>query len=155
MTKNQFKSLLTDKDILKKQNIIMNLPKEDREKVILQCGQMLLDSGYINERYIEGMIKRDNSFSTAIGNYIAIPHGEEGYKQDIISAGMVVLTYPDGIDWHGSIVYLVIGIAAKGDEHLDILGNIVDHLETGEDTINLVNNAGVDEVYRMLTGGLV
>ena len=139
-------------EILKKENIILNQPKADRENVIFRCGQMLLDSGFINERYIEGMIKRDNSFSTAIGNYIAIPHGEEDYKKDIISAGMVVLTYPEGIDWHGSTVYLVIGIAAKGDEHLDILGNIVDHLETGEDTIHLVKNAGIDEVYKMLTG---
>jgi len=139
-------------EILKRENIILNQPKADREKVIFRCGQMLLDSGYINERYIEGMIKRDNFFSTAIGNNIAIPHGEEDYKNDIISAGIVVITYPDGIDWHGNHVYLVIGIAAKGDEHLDILGNIVDCLETGEDTIHLVKNAGVDEVFKILTG---
>jgi mannitol/fructose-specific phosphotransferase system IIA component len=139
-------------EILKRENIILNQPKTGREKVILRCGQMLLDSGYINERYIEGMIKRDNAFSTGIGNHIAIPHGEEDYKKDIISAGIMVLTYPDGIDWHGSPVYLVIGIAAKGDEHLDILGNIVDHIETGDDTIRLIKNAGVDEIYNMLNG---
>ena len=139
-------------EILKRENILLNQPKADRENIILRCGQMLLDSGYINERYIEGMIKRDNSYSTAIGNYIAIPHGEEDYKKDIINSGIVVLTFPDGIDWHGNLVYLVIGIAAKGDEHMDILGNIVDHFETGEDTINLVKNAGIDEIYKMLTG---
>jgi len=32
------------------------------------------------------------------------------------------------------------------------MGNLVDHLETGEDTIKLVKNADVDEVYRMLSG---
>jgi PTS system mannitol-specific IIA component/PTS system mannitol-specific IIC component len=32
----------------------------------------------------------------------------------------------------------VIGIAARGDEHLDIMGNIVDNLETGEDVRKLV-----------------
>jgi mannitol/fructose-specific phosphotransferase system IIA component len=137
-------------EILKRENIRLNQPKAAREEVIFQCGQMLLDSGYIHGRYIEGMIKRDNAFSTAIGNYIAIPHGEAEYKKDIIHTGFVVLAYPEGIDWHGIPVYLVIGIAAKGDEHLDILGNIVDCLETGEDTINLVKNAGVDEVYTML-----
>ena len=138
-------------EILKRENIILNQPKVDREKIIQRCGRLLLDSGYIKERYIEGMIKRDNAFSTAIGNHIAIPHGENDYKQDIISAGMVVLTYPEGIDWHGSTVYLVVGIAAKGDEHLDILGNIVEHFETGEDTINIVKSAGVDEVFKMLS----
>jgi mannitol/fructose-specific phosphotransferase system IIA component len=49
-------------------------------------------------------------------------------------------------------VYLVIGIAAKGDEHLDIMGNVVDHLDTGEDTIRLVKTADVDEIYNMLRG---
>jgi len=141
--------------ILKRENIILNQPKTDREKVVLRCGQMLLASGYVNERYIEGMLKRENAFSTSIGNHIAIPHGEDDYKKDIISAGMVVLTYPDGIEWNGSTVYFVVGIAAKGDEHLDILGNIVDIFETEEDTINLVKNAGIDEVYTLLNGNNV
>jgi mannitol/fructose-specific phosphotransferase system IIA component len=140
-------------DILKKENIVLNQPKTDRETVIRRCGRMLVDSGYANEQYIEGMIKRDNSFSTGIGNFIAIPHGEEACKKDIISTGIVVLTFPEGIDWHGTPVYLVIGIAAKGDEHLDIMGNVVDHLDTGEDTIRLVQTAGIDEIHKMLSGG--
>jgi mannitol/fructose-specific phosphotransferase system IIA component len=139
-------------DILKKENIVLNQSKTDRETVIRRCGRMLVDSGYANEHYIEGMLKRDNSFSTGIGNFIAIPHGEEAYKKDIISTGIVVLTFPEGIDWHGTPVYLVIGIAAKGDEHLDIMGNVVDHLDTGEDTIKLVKTARVEEIYNMLRG---
>lgn len=139
--------------MLKKENIVLNQPKTDRETVIRRCGRMLVDSGYANENYIEGMVKRDNSFSTGIGNFIAIPHGEEAYKKDIITTGIVVLSYPEGIDWHGTPVYLVIGIAAKGDEHLDIMGNVVDALETGDDVLKLVKNASVDEVYRMLSGG--
>ncbi|MDR2898014.1 MAG: PTS sugar transporter subunit IIA [Spirochaetaceae bacterium] len=140
-------------EILIKENIILNQSSTDREAVIRRCGQMLFDSGYVAEGYIEGMLKRDNSFSTGIGNFIAIPHGEEAYKKDIIKTGIVVLTFPDGIDWQGSTVYLVIGIAAKGDEHLDILGNVVDHLDTGDDTLRLVKNANVDEFYEMLAGG--
>jgi mannitol/fructose-specific phosphotransferase system IIA component len=143
---------MADLPMLKKQNIILNQSKVDREEVILRCGRMLVDSGYAGERYIEGMIKRDNSFSTGIGNFIALPHGEEAYKTDILSTGIVVLTYPDGIDWHGNPVYLVIGIAAKGDEHLDIMGNIVDSLDTGDDVIKLVKNADVDAVYKMFCG---
>jgi mannitol/fructose-specific phosphotransferase system IIA component len=143
---------MADLPMLKKENIILNQSKADREEVIRRCGRMLVDSLYANERYIEGMIKRDNSFSTGIGNFIALPHGEEAYKADILSTGIVVLTYPDGIDWHGSPVYLVIGIAAKGDEHLDIMGNVVDSLDTGDDVINLVKTADIDAVYKMFCG---
>jgi mannitol/fructose-specific phosphotransferase system IIA component len=138
--------------ILRKENILLNQPTADREEVILRCGRMLVDSGYANERYIEGMIKRDNSFSTGIGNFIALPHGEEAYKADILATGIVVFTYPEGIDWHGSPVYLVIGIAAKGDEHLDIMGNVVDNLDTGDDVIKLVKTGDIEAVYKIFCG---
>jgi mannitol/fructose-specific phosphotransferase system IIA component len=141
--------------MLKKENIVLNQPKAEREDVIRRCGKMLVDSAYVKERYIEGMVKRDNSFSTCVGNHIALPHGEEAYKVDILATGIVVLTYPDGIDWHGVPVYLVIGIAAQGDEHLDIMGNIVEQLETGDDVIRLVKEGDVDAVYKMLCGGAV
>jgi mannitol/fructose-specific phosphotransferase system IIA component len=138
--------------VLKKENILLNQPKADREDVIRRCGKMLVDSGYAKERYIEGMVKRDDSFSTCIGNHIALPHGEEAYKVDIVSTGIVALTYPDGIDWRGTTVYLVIGIAARGDEHLDIMGNVVDALDTPEDTVKLVKEGDIDAVYKMLCG---
>lgn len=138
---------------MKKENILLNQPPADRETVIKKAGRLLVDSGYAEEEYIEGMLKRDANFSTGIGNFIAIPHGEESAKKHILKTGMVVLTYPEGIDWHGKTVYLVIGIAAKGDEHLDIMGNIVDHLDTGDDTIKLVKTATVDEIHKALAGG--
>ncbi|MFP3040242.1 PTS sugar transporter subunit IIA [Treponema primitia] len=139
-------------EMLKKENLLMNQPKADREDVIRRCGRMLVDSGYAAEHYIEGMIKRDNSFTTCIGNHIALPHGEEAYKVDIISTGIVALAFPEGIDWQGTVVYLVIGIAAKGDEHLDIMGNVVDKLETGDDVKKLVREGTVDDMYVMLCG---
>ncbi|AEF85941.1 pts system mannitol-specific eiicba component [Treponema primitia ZAS-2] len=141
--------------MLRKENILLNQPKADRESIIRRCGRMLVDSGYANERYIEGMVKRDNSFTTYIGNYIALPHGEEAYKVDIIATGIVVLAFPEGIDWQGTLAYLVIGIAAKGDEHIDIMGNVVDNLETGDDVEKLVREGTVEDVYKMLAGASV
>ena len=63
-------------DILERTNIITGLSPEPHEDVIRRCGKMLAESGYVKERYIEGMLARDRGFSTAIGNMIAIPHGE-------------------------------------------------------------------------------
>ena len=138
-------------DILTKHNIVTGLSPEPHEGVIRRCGKMLVDSGYVQESYIDGMIARDRSFSTAIGNMIAIPHGEETYKKDIISTGIVVLTYPDGLVWGEETVKLVVGIAAKGNEHLSILGRIADAFEAEEDVETVVHNADKDEIYRMLT----
>jgi mannitol/fructose-specific phosphotransferase system IIA component len=139
--------------ILKRSNIVIGLPLEGHEDVILRTGRMLVESGYVAERYIEGMIARDRAFSTAIGNLIAIPHGEKEYKDDILETGIVVLTYPDGIPWGENTVKLVVGIAAKGDEHLSILSRIVNALEDEASTEKLVAEGNADKIYSLLTEG--
>ncbi|MDR0397254.1 MAG: PTS sugar transporter subunit IIA [Oscillospiraceae bacterium] len=140
------------KEIIKRENIVVGLPAEPHESAIRRCGKMLVDAGYVKPRYVEGMIARDRGFSTAIGNYIAIPHGEKEYKNDILKTGLSILTYPDGVDWGGQKVYLVIGIAAQGEEHLGILENIVDKLEDGDDVLALVNAGDVDAILATLAG---
>jgi mannitol/fructose-specific phosphotransferase system IIA component len=140
------------KEIITRENIVVGLPSEAHEESIKRCGKMLVDAGYVNPRYVEGMIARDRSFSTAIGNYIAIPHGEKEYKEEINKTGLVVLTYPEGIQWGDQEVYLVIGIAAKGDEHLEILENIVGKLEEGDDVLALVAAASPDAILETLAG---
>ncbi len=52
------------------------------------------------------------------------------------------MTYPEGISWNGDTVKLVVGIASKGDEHLEILGRIVAIAASDADTDALV--AGAD-----------
>lgn len=133
--------------ILEKSNIIIGCETEDHEDAIRRCGNMLVESGYANEKYIEGMIARDRGFSTAIGNLIAIPHGEKEYKDQIIRTGIVVCTYPDGIEWNSEIVKLVIGIAAKGDEHLGILEQIVEVFEDESDVEAIVAASSIDKIY--------
>lgn len=138
-------------EILRKDNIITGLAPEPHEDVIRRCGKMLVDSGYVNEKYIEGMIARDRNFSTAIGNLIAIPHGEIAYKSEILNTGLVVLTYPGGVEWNGEIVKLVVGIAAKGGEHLEILERIVEAFEEEKDVEAVVQNADTGSIHRILT----
>jgi mannitol/fructose-specific phosphotransferase system IIA component len=137
-------------EILTKENIILNLPKESSNDVIRRAGRLLVESGYARERYIEGMLARDKQLSVAIGNCIAIPHGEAAYKQEIIETGLVVFTYPEAIDWNGQPVHIVIGIAAKGGEHNDILGNIVDIFDTEDDVKNFLAIGDKEKIHAML-----
>jgi mannitol/fructose-specific phosphotransferase system IIA component len=64
-------------EMFKMENIILGLPSEDSDDVIRRCGKMLVENGYAQEKYVEGMLARDHSFSCGIGNFIAIPHGEK------------------------------------------------------------------------------
>jgi len=136
--------------ILEKSNIIMGCENGSRDEAIRSCGEMLVAGGYVKEGYIDGMFERDKGFSTAIGNAIAIPHGVKECKKDIIRTGLVVRAYPGGIDWNGQRVKLVIGIAAGGDEHLGILGKIVEAFEDESAVDAIVASGDADAVYALL-----
>ncbi len=138
-------------EMLTVNDVILNQATESPEDAIKRSGELLVKAGYAEEKYIEGMILRDQSFSVAIGNLIAIPHGELAYKAAVKKTGLSVITYPDGIDWNGTPVKLVIGIAANGDEHMEILENIVDVLEEEEDVENLIAKNSKEAIIEAFT----
>lgn len=122
------------------------------EEAIRRCGELMVESGYVEEAYIQGMLDREASFSVAIGNHVAIPHGTNDVKPLIKRSGMVVMTYPKGISWNGDTVKLVVGIASKGDEHLEILGRIVAIAASDADTDALVAGADAEGLFKKLNG---
>ncbi len=138
--------------MLKAENIILGQTAEAKENIIRRCGAMLHAGGYVEEEYIESMIARDAGFSVAIGNLIAIPHAEKEAACHIKKTGLCVITYPDGLDWDGTTVKLVIGIAALGDEHLEILSNIVEVLEEESDVEALIAANDKDKIIETFTG---
>jgi len=116
--------------ILSERNILLGLSGESKEEAINRAGDLLEENGYITDRYIKGMMQRDEVATTYIGNGVAIPHGVNEVKNEIKKTGIVFLQYPDGIDYgDGNTAYLVIGIAGKGDEHLEIISNLAISLE--------------------------
>ena len=138
--------------MLDKGNIIVNCPSEGVIEAITRSGKLLVNAGYATHRYIEGMIKRNDSLSVAIGCSIAIPHGDNEYKSEILHTGLVVCAYPEGIDWDGENVNLVIGIAALGNQHIDILGRIATYFgEDQEAATRLAKSGDVEEIYKILT----
>jgi mannitol PTS system EIIA component len=138
-------------ELLQKKNILINCRAKEKEAVIREVGQILYDSGYVEASYIEGMLERENTFSTNIGNGIAIPHGVEAAKSKIKNSGIAVMVFPEGTLWNNEKVNIVIGIAAKGEEHLDILANIADKLST-EKAVEDMLHSSADEIYNIFTG---
>lgn len=120
----------TPKEILLKSNILLNQASVSKEEAIRFAGELLLKSGYVEAEYIEGMLAREAKFTTFIGNGVAIPHGENEVKDKILASGIVVIQYPNGVDFgDGNLVKLVIGIAGKGNEHIQLLSNIAEAIE--------------------------
>jgi len=103
------------------------------------AGNLLYENGYIKREYIESMLKRENQASTYLANGIAIPHGCIEDKDYINETGIVVLQFKNGIKWDDeNIVYIVVGIAAKDEEHIGVLANLT----------KVVQNKDVAELLR-------
>lgn len=113
------------KEILTTDNIEMNVSLTDKEMAIRYTGDILVKNGYVKKAYIKKMLEREKMTSTFMGNNVAIPHGTEDAKKAVKETGLSIVTVPEGVDFgEGNIAKILIGIAGKGDEHLEILSKI-------------------------------
>ena len=135
---------------LLRRNVISGLPSDTKEEAILRAGRMLEGSGCVMEGYSESMLERERLTTTYMGAGVAIPHGTSGAKEKVLRSGIVVLQYPDGVEFGDEKAYLVIGIAGKGDEHLDLLAKVSSVLEDEETLGKLSHSASADEIFEIL-----
>lgn len=146
-------TMIDNNSILTKASIILGCKSTTSDDAIVAVGKLLQDKGYVDEPYIQGMLNRDHDLTTYIGNDLAIPHGEYDVKDYVKNTGIAVMIYPDGIDWNGNKVRIVIGIAAKGDDHMEILTNIALKLSDMATVDELVECNDIDHIYDVLTKG--
>jgi PTS system mannitol-specific IIA component len=112
-------------EILTPETIELKASVGNQEEAIRRAGTLLVENGHVEERYIDSMFEREKSVSTFMGNAVAIPHGTGDSKQWVTRSGLSIITVPEGVEYgDGDVAKLVIGIAGKGDEHLDILSRI-------------------------------
>ncbi|MCK8058583.1 MULTISPECIES: PTS mannitol transporter subunit IICBA [unclassified Fusibacter] len=134
-------------EVLSISNVKVNLASESKEDAIRRAGNLLVDLGYAKSDYITGMLNREEVTTTYIGSSVAIPHGTNETKHFVNQTGLVILQYPDGIDFgDGNVAHLVIGIAAIGDEHMMILSNIAESISNEETLAMLINTASAQEI---------
>jgi mannitol/fructose-specific phosphotransferase system IIA component len=111
----------------------------DKADAIRQSGELLVQSGCVQPAYVNGMLAREATMSTYLGNGVSIPHGEFENRADILQTGISVLQLPDGVEWEdGEKAYLVIGIAASSDEHVNVLSNLAEVIEDEDKTEELI-----------------
>ncbi len=136
--------------VLRIKNILTGLPSESKEDAILRAGHMLEASGYVESGYAESMLEREKVTSTYMGMGLAIPHGTSETKALVRESGIVVLQYPDGVDFGEEKARLVIGIAGAGDAHLDILAKISSALDDEEVLERLSVTSDPEDILKTL-----
>jgi PTS system mannitol-specific IIA component len=138
-------------EVLCDKNILLNVNSETKDEAIKRVGRLLVENGYVEEGYLEGMMKREQDITTYIGNGIAIPHGMNEYVKYIKHSGIVIAQYPQGVDFgQGNTAYLVIGIAGKNDDHMSILSKIAITCQYEENVEKLIKSKDKQEIIKII-----
>lgn len=137
--------------ILSKDRILLQASAADKLDAIRKAGELLVTSGCVLPEYVDGMMKREESMSTSLGNGVAIPHGVYENREHILQTGISVLQLSEAVEWDADDkVLMVIGIAAAGDEHVGVLSNLADVIDNEETLAELLKTNDPDVIVKYL-----
>ncbi|GAP95167.1 phosphoenolpyruvate--protein phosphotransferase [Leptolyngbya sp. NIES-2104] len=137
---------------LDRNHIKLHSNASNKAEAICQAGLLLVENGNMKPDYIDSMMEREKVANTYLGNGIAIPHGLPNDRDLILQTGIAVVQIPQGVEWNpGERVHLVVGIAAKSDEHLEILSNLTHVLDDEQTIQRLSQTANSDDIVACLT----
>ena len=136
-------------------NIRLGLKATDKESAIRTAGQLLVAGGFVEPEYVEAMLQREQLVSTYLGESIAIPHGTIEAKDKVKRTGVVICQYPAGVRFGpeaDEVARLVIGIAARNDEHLQVINRLTNALDDPELIEKLATTQDPHFVLDLLSG---
>jgi len=132
---------------INKENIIIDCSFNNKTEAIKFIGLELLNRGLIHKEYIDSMIERDKKHSVAIGNFIAIPHGEYESKKYILKNGILIIKLKEVLLWDEQEVKVIIALALAGDDQLEMLQSIGVAFSDEQEVNKVYSFKTIDEIY--------
>ncbi|MBN3135237.1 PTS mannitol transporter subunit IICBA [Pectobacterium punjabense] len=136
-------------------NVFLNQHATHKEQAIRFAGEQLVKGGYVEPAYVEAMLEREKLTSTYLGESIAVPHGTIEAKDRVLKTGVVFCQYPEGVrfgDEEDEVARLVIGIAARNNEHIQVITSLTNALDDDAVIERLAHTQDVQEVLDLLSG---
>ncbi|WGE31685.1 PTS mannitol transporter subunit IICBA [Actinobacillus genomosp. 2] len=135
--------------------IFLNLTARTKEEAIQFAGEQLVKLGFAEEDYVPAMFEREQQVSTYLGEGIAVPHGTIAAKDKVLKTGIVFCQYREGVrftDEEDGVAKLVIGIAARNNEHIQVVSAITNALDDEKTMEILTLTDDPQKVLRLLKG---
>ena len=116
-------------DLLKAEGIKVGASAKDQMDAIDQLVALQDASGNISDKaaYKEGILAREEEFSTAVGDGIAIPHAKVGAVK---RAGLAAMTVPGGVEWNApddqpaDLLFMIAAPEGEANTHLEMLAKL-------------------------------
>lgn len=138
-------------EVLRADSVRVGASAVDQRDAIEQVGALLVGGGFVTPAYVEAMHDREAIVSTYLGNGVALPHGTNEARDAILQTGIAVLQVPAGVPWGDEPARLVIGLAATGEEHLEVLSRLATILGDAETCDRLARSTDAAEIHAVLT----
>jgi mannitol/fructose-specific phosphotransferase system IIA component len=110
--------------LLTEEAVRLGLRAASRTEAVQQAGELLVRIGAVESPYVDAMQEREEALSSYVGEAFALPHGTDASRKYINRSAVAFLQYPHGIDWAGEPVRACIAIAARSDEHTDVMARL-------------------------------
>ncbi|WP_154985408.1 PTS mannitol transporter subunit IICBA [Klebsiella michiganensis] len=135
------------------ENIFLGRKAATKEEAILFAGEQPVKGGYVEPEYVQAMLDREKLTSTYLGESIAVPHGTIEAKDRVLKTGIVFCQYPEGVRFgeeEDEVARLVIGIAARNNEHIQVITSLTNALDDESVIERLAKTTSVEEVLTLL-----
>ncbi|WP_455818609.1 PTS mannitol transporter subunit IICBA [Pseudomonas cerasi] len=136
-------------------NVFLGNHADNKEQAIRFAGEQLVKGGYVEPEYVAAMLEREKLTPTYLGESIAVPHGTVEAKDRVLKTGVVFCQYPAGVHFGeepDDIARLVIGIAARNNEHIQVITSLTNALDDDSVIARLATTSSVQEVLDLLSG---
>ena len=138
--------------ILELNRIQVQATAAEKKEAIQKAGELLVKSDCVAAAYVDGMLAREETMSTYLGNGVAIPHGQYENRDDVFQTAISVLQLPEGVEWEdGEKAHLIIGIAATSDEHVGVLAKLAEVVEDEDLVQKLINTTDPELILSALS----
>ena len=141
-------------DLLKKNGIALNVNVSDKSEAINKLVSLHEKCGNLKNTaaFKEGILKREEMGTTAVGMEVAIPHA----KSDAVKApALTAITVPNGVDYDAADkkpckLIFMIAATTDGDVHLEVLARLMQLLMDEEFTAKLKKAKTADEFLSII-----
>lgn len=141
-------------DLLKKQAIALNVSLDSKSDAIDTLVSLHEKSGNLLDtaEFKNGIIKREQMGSTAVGMGIAIPHAK---STAVKAPALTAVTVPNGVDYdapdkQNCTLLFMIAATTDGDVHLEVLAKLMKLLMDENFTSKLKSAKTADEFLKII-----
>lgn len=141
-------------ELLKKDSVSLGVKVDSKDAAINYLVDLHARVGNITDKAVfkEGIVKREEGGSTAIGEGIAIPHAK---NKAVTKAGLAAMTVPEGVDYDSldgqptNLIFMIAAPEGGSDVHLEVLSRLSMLLIDEDFRKELLASKNVDEFLKV------